>query len=1670
MPRPPQITELAALRTRRQQDRTALSSAITEVERARRQRDRLIAGAADDQAIAAARQACDEAGRRYQASRASRQQTLVSISALSQAAARAEDDEQSAALFASLEGEFPILMMPVRLETRYLRDALGRPDLLVRLYPDAVQVSRHLGALTEAELLAGQAYWRARFDRPVQGPEAGAEPAERQREQRAQALWADLVRTLRAPRAAYVVNRTRPLNAGLLEAEPAAPVEPDFGPAPATASRLAAQPTALALPERYGVIGLARGGQVVFRRFGAPVPRELAMAPIIEPGEAPPPGQAPDPFDGEAGWLARLEPALAQGMAVRITQADVDAYRARHAGTPVFSLNDELERLVVIGVDWTLTPDEAATEIAELFEGQAASAGIGFIPVGTPTNNTTAGSSGHSPSLLRDPAAAQPTPPAPGTSAVETLRFALGLPEHSFTQVNLPGAELDDGALGGHMANALYAGTIGSYLHEMWSDPAGPHRLDAGTLESLREHVVSCLRPAGPLQPLRIDTQPYGVLPVVAAGRFVGQDAFESGLAQVLGLLRPSWRLALEQVPRFDGQVPTTHALLQQGPWAQAVSYRRIEREPVASSAQLLLARFQQSQRQLPGGLFMQLMSAAWGAQTVSSVSMASLAQATTMMEAETSRLPAAMPWVMADPEVRTREADAATPAPAYLGEIAQAIDRGVDLKGRFAQMRQAGSLLQGLLAWSVDREADAGNLSLVTQVSQAVLAGQAQSLMKTPRALGIEAAAPVEAGLEIEDSGQLAALRLPSRTGDDTIGTHVARQASAAHHAARAEGLKVEYAAWHQSHRREALDDWKLKLRLPGRHLASVRSSLDELGGRTVGELNWALRTTLDAFDHRLDAWCTSLATRRLARLRAGSDGQRRTGLHVGAFGWVERLRPDPVGRRESRGHLLAPSLRHAAAAAVLRSGYDNGDARERQALALDLSSHRVRAARDLFEGLAQGQPLAVLLGYRFERGLRDAALGQYILTGRQTFPLRPAGLRADGTPEAVSEVIATRDVVDGVKLLSLTAGQLADALATAHAAAGLAVAAPDLDRLRALHGELSELWDAVADVSIAESVHQLAQGNMERAAAALATLDKQTQPVEPQSVLSPRDGISYTQRVVLLLDPGAPAPEGWPVDEMAQAEPWVNAWLAELIGAPGRWRMRASAQVEGELQPLSIEVRVDGLGASPLALMMAVNAPGTGSGADQVGPAEGSAGGIQGLSRLRLMVVEALRATLGQRFPGRPASLVIEEQRPGESGLLHLEALLALAQRLLVQSRPATRRDLAVIEPRFDRGSSDGDFPGVQADELFARADAARRAMAQVQTRLDAAVTQADLAQVRALLARCRPYGVLGAEAEHRPDRDGAARDEADRARAVAALADLEARQRRIDGLLAGVDASLAASTAVAIDVLKTIFGKAFPVVPLFSMGPAAPVVQASLAAQGTLTAGRPAAVAGWLPKISKVRDGVERLQSVLLAHEALVGALPSRRFVVLQSTARPTPTAPWQQAWMALPEAWPAGPQAALLGTAHQRPDLAVALLRPDGLVSVHEDTLLAGLVCDDWAETVPLHTSTAAIAFHFDAPGARPPQSLLLAVPPQVGMAAWSFEAVLDTVLEAAELARLRAVQPAQLAGAVNLALPMNAISDSVRADTAGFDIKWLADEALRATAAVTAGSVFAKGKV
>jgi hypothetical protein len=134
---------------------------------------------------------------------------------------------------------------------------------------------------------------------------------------------------------------------------------------------------------------------------------------------------------------------------------------------------------------------------------------------------------------------------------------------------------------------------------------------------------------------------------------------------------------------------------------------------------------------------------------------------------------------------------------------------------------------------------------------------------------------------------------------------------------------------------------------------------------------------------------------------------------------------------------------------------------------------------------------------------------------------------------------------------------------------------------------------------------------------------------------------------------------------------------------------------------------------------------------------------------------------------------------------------------------------------------------------------------------------------------------------------------------------------------------------------------------------------------------------------------------------------------------------------EAWIGLP-----GPSASLPGGR-----VSVVALAPGGTLNL--DRLAGGLVIDEWTEMVPRATHTAGLAFRTDAPGAAPPQAILIAVPndarPQ-----WDLAGLESILLETLDLARLRIVGPHDL-GPANHFLPATLLAFNPAGDTVSTDL-------------------------
>jgi hypothetical protein len=959
-----------------------------------------------------------------------------------------------------------------------------------------------------------------------------------------------------------------------------------------------------------------------------------------------------------------------------------------------------------------------------------------------------------------------------------------------------------------------------------------------------------------------------------------------------------------------------------------------------------------------------------------------------------------------------------------------------------------------------------------------------------------------------------------------------------------------------------------------PTRYLTEQLDALDRLARTPTARLERAFAEHLDCCTYRLDAWMSGLVNFQLQSMRyaASGDGEPgenprpryRTGVYVGAYGWLENVHAEdkvltpvrltgeldrifnveqPQGQAAllvrddtNEGYVHAPSVNHAVTAAVLRNGYiANATPAQPDLLKVGLSSERVRTALGIIEGIRNGQSLAALLGYQFERGLHDryefAESDQFIYPLRLIFPLVT---QPNDLPEGVSiETVEARNVVNGLNLLrhvkdaapadkiypfGFPNTRLPDATPAQKAVIGA-----EIDRLL-------DVYDALADLAIAEGVHQVVMGNYDRAAATLDAYGQATFPPIPDVVQTPRSGIVLTHRVAVQLD--ATAAAAGTDNPRVKAEPSLNRWLASLLppaggvgcavhyvdAATGDPRVAFVTQADLGLQALdlvhvmqpdnlqarteledrvrdvvlrraALNVRPDLLGevayreaaAGQLsvfevaAMVRSVRALVLRSRALRVSdvalPTEvvAETAAVAMLDRGRVDFLPAaltsvrttrlvpLDAQLDAAFPaaGPDVATIVAavdgylDQMIAACRELAMYGLAGTGFGVLLEGRAGVFKQLlgkaAATAVRW-QGKLDVyealllELAGIadesQRIELLAKAerlvatdftDPAGKTSAQV-----LAIVQGKAAALRARqlafrdLQRMTGPTIAAALASFTALLPVAAFDlqpvttEDEEKQLVTLAADIRARVKQLITDVVqradGVTARLAEHDGTAdpekrvqllVDAARSVFGEEFVLVPSFSLASTqgqewsnAYAARAQLLDYQKTQLGNDYAVDDWLHGAARVREKLRHVENLELLAETLGTTPPALAPVQFPYRA--------DAVWMALQfpaDAKPHLERELLLYTAHYSTPFNPAAKQ-------------CGLLLDEWTEVIPAETETTGIAFHFDKPGAEPPQAILLATPPQF-TGAWRWDDLVATLHETLDLARIRAVEPAQL---------------------------------------------------
>jgi len=497
--------------------------------------------------------------------------------------------------------------------------------------------------------------------------------------------------------------------------------------------------------------------------------------------------------------------------------------------------------------------------------------------------------------------------------------------------------------------------------------------------------------------------------------------------------------------------------------------------------------------------------------------------------------------------------------------------------------------------------------------------------------------------------------------------------------------------------------------------------------------------------------------------------------------------------------------------------------------------------------------------------------------------------------------------------------------------------------------------ITDSMADLALAESVHALVQGDYERASAVQnASALGDVAPPEVRSVLTPNSGMTITHRLLLIPSGTDSLWKHFDLSIRSATEPALEAWVSGIVGDPHKIMYQVRGTIDTTMETHS-------LAALPLSALDAL----------YLAPVDTQIVG-SGLGKMIALEYQQRHET--------ETNIVINADVPVGTGEITLADFILLAntlRRVLSAGRSATSSDFSL-----------GDSSEISAATVT---EFQRRARHLAEQFTSAVRDLADaLDQPFEVLLRLSYFNLPQAIP---PSRDAAALS----AQAATVLTTAETRSDEIRAKYDAIAADQAASTPdakirAARELIALVLGRDYPIMTRMQTPISAATIQDQQSASGAAHG-----VVGWLLKMARVRPDLLGVRELIAAAEAIrdqtLFDFSVVQFPHIEGDSWVGITRPNQDG----------GDRLSLVLTSNA--DLSTL----SGMIS--------GLVLDQWVERIPSNYEMTGLTFHFDAPTSRPPQSLLLAVPPSGSP--WNFGLVVDTVREAFARARLRAVAPETL---------------------------------------------------
>jgi hypothetical protein len=1218
------------------------------------------------------------------------------------------------------------------------------------------------GALTAAELAAATAFWIAYWRA---GMDATARDAAR----------ATLVSAVGAANADRIVADFRP---GNLADEPLAPharsavtvslVTIDLSSTDTlatTATSWQGAPRATTLPDRFVVTGV-NDGKTVFEVVGKPVPSTLPVGPdpTLPEAEQIKSANGELVLNEDLRWLTDFDEAVERGMGVKVP---LDA--AQFAAG--------FDRLFVLGVRLSSNAENGADLLESLIRDHHASkSGFALLPQGTPTNNTEGTPSGYS--WIDDPDASFErvfgtasgfpiTNDAKKKHDGQWLAEALGID----VEVLRPIAHADglDQANARAMNTALWPTTWGYFLDAMLGD-----QLDDATIEKVRTFFVRYVSGRGALPAIRIGKQPYGILPATVHSRldfYTGPTSSPIPFDPQIGTATQPVRPATG--PGTVGHVVTTGgagAVVSQGPAIQAIDpwpwdflfalqkrIRMVDEDFRTALPKVpRVGKGSDPQATLLDVIGLHPASVEFYQRFVQSAEQY-------LNHAVLEAGPFAALIVGALHEVRKQTLAALGLDPNDELPILDKFlnDKAVPMFGAVIDDAPLSETTP-IRAYAKDGK---NYLEWLAHSTFDTIRKENFGGKPRPRALLYLMARHAvlmsywDASVRLFEAAGLVTGRSARREADFLQVGAAVNGTSKYHYLAQKDlrvtgGKDVAVAQY--------LDTPAIYRTTPAaRRLREVKDALASLENLSTAALERLFAEHVDVCNYRLDAWKQGLVHHQLAEQRS----KKKRGAYLGAFGWVEKLRPDDktfkaakiptdleavfdppdrlsapprpparihppiVSDPSNGGYVHAPSINHATTAAILRNAYlTNATKSDPGPMSVNLSSRRVRVGKQITDGIARGQGLPELLGYRFERGLHDrhsidgAELEKFMLSLRAKFPLVANKHKATRAPQASIEKLEARNVVDGLKLVEHVRKSGKRQFPFGFPAADFPpFTAADRKAIDDEVEKLEDAADAVADLMLAESVHRVVQGQAEAGKTALDVIGKGARPHEVEVARTPRSGLGLVHRVAIHLDSSATGG----TTPRSTAEPALDAWLTKRLPPLAEISCRALVRDPTEAEPIAAIVTAADLGLSATDVLHLFVFDGR-----------------EGSSDLDDRIERRLRATIA-RHPGAQIEIRYTDRLPGKVTFFEAGALVRHLRRLVLESRALSATEVARAneaggDPRFDLG------------ELRVRVEAAIASLTQLDAALATLASDTSsgpepyLAALSTVLAKAALHGI--------------------------------------------------------------------------------------------------------------------------------------------------------------------------------------------------------------------------------------------------------------------------------------------------------------------------------------